>query len=308
MPIRHLSQQNRKYYLTVAGGLLLLVIALITWLRIPPTLTAPPCDTAQGQPCPSPTHDDDATAAAPTATPVGDGWLLVWSDEFDGPSIDRNNWTFDIGGGGWGNNELQYYTDRPENARLENGMLVIEAREERFRHRNYSSARLKTQGLQEWTYGRIEARIKVPHGPGLWPAFWSLGDNFAMVGWPRSGEIDIMEHIGREPATVYGTVHGPDYSGAKGVGGHHTLPDGQLLSDDFHLFAIEWEPDEIRWYMDNIRYFTLTSSELPGRWVFDHPFFLILNVAVGGQWPGSPDETTTFPQFMVVDYVRVYQR
>jgi len=236
--------------------------------------------------------------------------VLVWSDEFNGTGIDLGNWTFDIGWGqnGWGNAELQYYTDRPQNARVENGMLVIEARKERFRAQEYTSARLKTQGLRDWTYGRFEARIKVPYGQGIWPAFWTLGNNIETVGWPQSGELDIMEHIGREPSTVYGTVHGPGYSGAEGVGGSYTLSGGQQLTDAFHIFAVEWEPTEINWYIDNTLYATVTPDDVPGEWVFDHPFFIIMNVAVGGYWPGYPDETTVFPQFMYVDYVRVYQK
>jgi beta-glucanase (GH16 family) len=245
----------------------------------------------------------------PTATPSGgfDGVFdtLVWSDEFAGPNINLNNWTYDIGGGGWGNNEYEYYTDRPENSRIENGMLVIEARAERMRGRNYTSARLKTQGLQTFTYGRIEARIQVPYGQGIWPAFWMLGSDITTVGWPNSGEIDIMEHIGREPYNVYGTVHGPNYSGANGVGNFITL--SQPVTNSFHEFAIEWTPTEIRWYLDNVQYHSVTPNTVPGAWVFNHDFFLILNVAVGGYWPGYPDATTVFPQRMTVDYVRVYQ-
>ncbi len=231
---------------------------------------------------------------------------LVWSDEFNGSAIDRRNWTFDIGGGGWGNNEYEYYTARPENARVENGNLVIEARKERYHNRNYTSARLKTQGLATFKYGRVEARIKIPHGQGMWPAFWMLGDNFSTVGWPACGEMDIMENIGREPATVHGTLHGPGYSGANGVGGFYSLPTG-AFSDDFHIFAMEWFPDHIDWYVDTTLYMSKKPTDLPGTWVFDHPSFIILNVAVGGYWPGYPDQTTVFPQLMYVDYVRVYQ-
>lgn len=301
------------------GFLIASALALFFLVTSTPTLAAPPCGTPKGGPCPTSTpggnptatpQSPTATPASPTATPGSGNYVLVWSDEFNGSSIDPNNWTYDIGWGqnGWGNAELQYYTDRPDNARVENGMLVIEAREERFRAQEYTSARLKTQGLQEWTYGRFEARIKVPYGQGIWPAFWSLGNDITTVGWPQSGELDIMEHIGREPSTVYGTVHGPGYSGADGVGGSYTLPGGAQMTDDFHIFAVEWEPDEIRWYIDNTLYATVTPNDVPGEWVFDHPFFLIMNVAVGGYWPGYPDETTVFPQVMLVDYVRVYQK
>jgi beta-glucanase (GH16 family) len=231
---------------------------------------------------------------------------LLWSDEFNGPTIDRSNWTFDIGGGGWGNNELEFYTDRTENARIENGLLVIEARKEKYRNRSYTSARLKTQGLRNFKYGRIESRMKITYGQGLWPAFWMLGSNVTTVGWPGCGEVDIMENIGREPAIVHGTLHGPGYSGANGVGGAYTLSQG-AFADNFHVFAIEWYPDHIDWFVDNTRYLTKSSTSLPGPWVFDHPFFILLNVAVGGSWPGNPDARTVFPQFLYVDYVRVYQ-
>lgn len=287
--------------------LLVLVILMILGMSAFPALlvhAAPPCGTPQGGPCPTATPGTN-----PTATPSGgyDGVFdtLVWSDEFAGSSINLSNWTYDIGGGGWGNNEYQYYTDRPENARIENGMLVIEAREERMRGRNYTSARLKTQGLRTFTYGRIEARLQVPYGQGIWPAFWMLGSDITTAGWPNCGEIDIMEHIGREPYNVYGTVHGPNYSGANGVGNFTTL--AQPVKDSFHVFAVEWTPTEIRWYMDGQQFHTVTPATVPGEWVFDHDFFLILNVAVGGYWPGYPDATTVFPQRMTVDYVRVYQ-
>ncbi|MGC9357254.1 MAG: glycoside hydrolase family 16 protein [Anaerolineae bacterium] len=242
------------------------------------------------------------------STPVSP-WLLVWSDEFDGESIDPENWTYDIGGSGWGNAELQYYTDRPENARIEDGQLIIEARREteRFQGREYTSARIKTQGLQTWTYGRIEARIQIPRGQGIWPAFWMLGEDIATNSWPGCGEIDIMENIGREPKIIHGTVHGPGYSGANGVGNSYRHPEGAAFADDFHLYAVEWEPEEIRWYVDDEHYGTVTREDVPGEWVYDHPFFLILNVAVGGHWPGYPDDTTPFPQQMRIDYVRIYE-
>ncbi|MCO5186164.1 MAG: glycoside hydrolase family 16 protein [Anaerolineae bacterium] len=249
-----------------------------------------------------------APTPQPTATPEWqrEGWNLVWHDEFDGPDIDHDNWKFDIGGNGWGNSEAQTYTDRPENARIEDGMLVIEARQERFVNQDHTSARLKTQGLQSWQYGRIEARIRIPEGQGIWPAFWMLGDSITTVSWPTSGEIDIMENIGREPQMIHGTVHGPGYSGGNGIGASRYLA-GEPYSADFHEFAVEWEPEEIRWYMDGIPYFSLTPADVPGEWVYDQPFFILLNVAVGGLWPGYPDESTVFPQRMLVDYVRVYQ-
>ena len=175
--------------------------------------------------------------------------------------------------------------------------------------REYTSARLKTQKLFAQKYGKFEARIRIPKGQGMWPAFWMLGDDFPTAGWPGCGEIDIMENIGREPATVHGTIHGPGHSGDDSLGAPYFVPSG-IVADDFHVFAVEWEPNEIRFYVDGHLYETRTPADLPAgaRWTFDHPFFLILNVAVGGKWPGSPDASTKFPQQMLVDYVRVYSR
>jgi beta-glucanase (GH16 family) len=246
------------------------------------------------------------------------GWKLVWSDEFDGPhgsAVDSSKWSFDLGGNGWGNNELETYTSRTTNAYRDGGVLVIKAHKETFKGadnitRDYTSARLLTKNKFSQVYGRFEARIKIPFGQGIWPAFWLLGDNIKTAGWPNCGEIDIMENIGKEPSIVHGTFHGPGYSGMNGIGAAYTLADGQKFSDDFHKFAVEWEPGVMRFYVDGLLYQTRTPAELPaGRsWVFDHPFFIILNVAVGGGWPGNPDATTVFPQQMLIDYVRVYQR
>jgi len=264
--------------------------------------------------------DRPPTISPPPASPQpSGGFSLVWSDEFEGPSgalLDATKWTFETGGGGWGNQELETYTDRARNASLDgDGALAIQAFRETFTGgdgitREYTSARLKTQAKFEQAYGRFEARLKIPRGQGLWPAFWMLGADIPTVGWPRCGEIDIMENIGREPSTVHGTVHGPGYSGANGIGASFTLPGGARFADDFHVFAVEWEPAAIRWYVDGALYQTRTPADLPAgqRWAFDHPFFLLLNVAVGGGWPGSPDATTVFPQTMLVDYVRVYRR
>ncbi len=255
----------------------------------------------------------------PSPPPPGrQPWKLVWGDEFNGPNgsaPDPTHWTYSIGGQGWGNNELETYTNRTQNASLQNGILVIQALNETFTgpdgiKRNYTSARLKTQGIFRQTYGRFEARIKIPYGKGLWPAFWMLGDNIGHVRWPNCGEIDIFENIGREPSTVHGTIHGPGYSGGSGISASYILPGSQRFADDFHIFAVEWEPNVIRFYADGTLYKTTTPADLPSgtTWVFDHPFSLILNVAVGGNWPGSPDSSTVFPQTMQVDYVRVYQR
>jgi beta-glucanase (GH16 family) len=245
-------------------------------------------------------------------------WRLVWSDEFDRPNgsgPDPTKWGYDLGGDGWGNNELETYTSRRVNSRIEDGKLIIEARQERLtgtdgRVRDYTSARLKTQGKASWTYGRFEARIKLPAGQGIWPAFWMLGANFTQVGWPACGETDIMENIGREPSRVHATAHGPGYSAANAPRGFYNLPNGKRFSDDFHLFAVEWEANVIRWYVDHELFFTLTPAKLPpgAQWVFNKAQFIIMNVAVGGDWPGTPNATTVFPQRMFVDYVRVYTR
>lgn len=263
---------------------------------------------AAAAPAPTPT-----TALMPMPSPTAEweraGWELVWQDEFEGTELNLENWTFDIGGGGWGNQEWQAYTNRPENVRLEDGLLVIEAREEPefVAGRSYSSARIKTQGLHAWQYGRIEARLKLPYGQGIWPAFWMLGEDINKKGWPAAGEIDILEFIGRDPEHVYATVHAPGYSGGDGVGSSLAVP-AETLRNDFHVYAIEWQEDEIRWYFDDQEYFKLTPEDVPDEWIFDHPFFIILNLAVGGRWPGYPNDTTAFPQFYYVDYVRIYQK
>lgn len=260
-----------------------------------------------------------ATCSSQTAPgPAGDtAWKLVWTDEFNGPNgspVDRSKWVFDIGGEGWGNQELEFYTDRAENSYIQDGNLVIKAIAEKHTGpnsvtRNYTSARLKTFGKFSQTYGRFEARIKVPYGQGVWPAFWMLGDDIEKVGWPACGEIDIMENIGKEPSIIHGSIHGPGYVGGTGIEAPYTLPGKQRFADDFHVFAVEWDPDSISFFVDKDRYVRRTRAGLqPGwPWVFDKPYFLILNLAIGGDWPGNPDSTTVFPQTMLVDYVRVYE-
>ncbi|GGS23583.1 family 16 glycosylhydrolase [Streptomyces griseoviridis] len=242
---------------------------------------------------------------------------VTWSDEFDGAAGSRPDsakWTLETGGSGNGNNELQYYTDSTSNAALDGGgNLVITARKNTdgglqcwYGTCQYTSARLNTARTFTQKYGHFESRIKVPRGQGVWPAFWMLGDDLGSVGWPGSGEIDIMENVGNEPGTVHGTVHGPGYSGSGGIGAAYTLPNGQAFADAFHTFAVDWSPAGITWSVDGQAYKTLTPSGVNGnKWVFDHPFFIILNFAVGGNWPGSPDSSTPFPQTMTVDYVRV---
>jgi len=257
-------------------------------------------------PAPSPT---------PAPQPPPGPWQLTWSDEFDGAdgsAPDPGKWTYDIGGGGWGNDELETYTDRRDNSFLKDGKLVIRARAENYRgpdgiDRPYTSARLKTQGLFSQTHGKFEARMRLPRGQGVWPAFWLLGDDISGVGWPECGEIDIMENIGREPSIIHGTMHGPGYSGGGGPTAASSVPGA--FADDFHVFGIEWEEQRIRWYMDGTLYETRTPADVTGsRWVFEHPFFIILNLAIGGNWPGSPDQTTSFPQDLVIDWVHVYSR
>ncbi len=247
------------------------------------------------------------------------GWTLIWSDEFndrDGSKPNPTRWTSDVGGNGWGNQELQYYTDRtPRNSVIQRGNLAISALAERYTGRDgvtrpFTSARIHTLGRFTVVYGRIEARIRVPSGQGLWPAFWMLGSNINEVGWPNCGEIDILENVGSEPSTIHGTLHGPGYSDRSGIGGSYTLPGNRRFTDAFHVFAIEWEPNVVRFSVDGALYKTLTPADLPrgAVWIFDRPFFLILNLAVGGDWPGRPDASTPFPQTMRVDYVRIYQR
>jgi len=248
-----------------------------------------------------------------------EGWELIWSDEFDAPDGTRINpakWTAELGGDGWGNQEKQLYTQRPENATIEKGALVIRALKESLAGSRcwygpceYTSARLNTQAKFEQKYGRFEAKIQVPGGRGTWPAFWMLGSNVVEHSWPDCGEIDIMENIGKEPSTVHGTVHGPGYSGARGIGAAHSLDHQARMADAYHVFAIEWNPESIRWFVDDQMYHTVSASALPkGKpWVFDQPFFLLLNLAIGGVWPGDPDRNVVFPQVMRVDYVRVYR-
>ncbi len=246
------------------------------------------------------------------------GWNLVWSDEFNGPNgsaVDSKKWVSEIGGNGWGNDELEYYTSRTKNAFLQDGNLVVKVFAEKYTgtdgvSRNYTSARLKTLGKFSQTYGRFEARIKIPKGQGIWPAFWMLGANIDKVPWPDCGEIDIMENIGKEPYLVHGTIHGPGYSGGNAIGKSYALSGERKYFNDFYVYAVEWEPNTIRFYVDDQLYETRTPADLPqgAKWVYDHPFFLLLNVAVGGGWPGNPDASSEFPQTMLVDYVRVYSK
>ncbi|HEY6226321.1 MAG TPA: glycoside hydrolase family 16 protein [Verrucomicrobiae bacterium] len=240
----------------------------------------------------------------------GSGWTLVWGDEFNGTSLDLNNWTFDLGGGGWGNNELETYTSDPANVSVSGGNLIITAIKNKSR---YTSGRIKTQGLHSWTYGKIAARIKLPYGQGIWPAFWMLGDNITTVGWPKCGEIDIMEMIGggeNRDDTIYGTLHwDANNSHASYGSGPIELSDPQFFYQDFHVFEFEWQPLEVIWRLDGVEFFrtSIDTNLWPTMDEFHNPFFIVLNMAVGGNWPGSPNRTTVFPQHMYVDWVRVYQ-
>lgn len=243
---------------------------------------------------------------------------LVMADEFNTDGAPNSEiWGYDIGTGtnGWGNNELQYYTDRTENVTVQNGVLIITAKQEQFEGAAYTSARLLTKGKFEQTYGRYEARIRLPYGKGIWPAFWLLGDdaNGTQI-WPQIGEIDIMEYLGDEPSKIFGTVHGPGYSAGESISKSYEL-ENDRFDTGFHVFGIEWGPDYINFYVDDVLYNQITPEDVSeetdgqGEWVFNNgPFYIILNVAVGGELPGSPNAETIFPQTMLVDYVRVYNR
>ena len=252
---------------------------------------------------------------------------ITMQDEFDvAGAVNPAMWTFEIGDGtaqgipGWGNNELQYYTDRPENAIVEDGMLKIIARQEAFEGSGYTSARIISQNLFEQQYGRFEARIKLPWGQGLWPAFWLLGNDCAENPWPNCGEIDVMEYLGDEPTVIFGSVHGPGYNGGDSVSKKYELQN-ERFDDEFHIFGVEWSPNRINFYVDDELYQSITPETIAdeaaesidnslldnaGDWVFNRPFFIIMNVAVGGNLPGPPNADTVFPQTMYVDYVRVY--
>ncbi|WP_314176348.1 glycoside hydrolase family 16 protein [Streptomyces winkii] len=257
-----------------------------------------------------------ADAASPPAATGHSAKAAEFKDDFEGPAgsaVDSSKWQLETGDNE-SNHERQYYTSGTDNAALDgNGNLVITAKKENPGNYNcwygsceYTSARLNTASKFTTTYGHAEARMKIPQGKGMWPAFWMLGDDIGSAGWPNCGEIDVMENIGSEPSTVHGTIHGPGYSGGEGIGAGYSLPNGEKFADGFHTFAVDWSPEKITWSVDGNEYETRTPADLGGdRWVFDHPFYMILNLAVGGDWPGDPDGGTTFPQQLVVDYVHV---
>jgi beta-glucanase (GH16 family) len=247
----------------------------------------------------------------------GGAYRLIWSDEFDGArgtSADRRTWRAEIGGTGWGNQELQYYTDEPGNAAHDGaGNLAIVVRRvnpelarQQYGGCGYTSARLISRDRVSLQYGLIQARIKIPRAHGIWPAFWMLGQDIGQSGWPRCGEIDVMEHFGTGPTTVHGTIHGPGYSGQGSLGASY--PVGPSLGRDFHVYSVAWDPGKIAWYVNDDLYYVVTPADLNGKsWVFDHNFFLLINVAVGGTASVPPDETVTFPQTMLIDYIRLYE-
>jgi beta-glucanase (GH16 family) len=230
---------------------------------------------------------------------------LTWADEFNGTSLDTAKWNIEVNGNGGGNNELQYYTARPENIRVTGGELVIEARKEAYMGKQYTSGRITTQNKASWQYGRMEARMKIPTGKGTWPAFWMLGNSISTVGWPASGEIDIMEHVNSE-AFTHGTIHWSDQNNAyANYGG----PSGNVDFSQYHVYAVEWDASAIRWYVDGNKFHEVNiAGGVNGTSEFHAPYFFLFNLAVGGNWPGSPDASTVFPNRMQVDYVRVYRK
>ena len=230
-------------------------------------------------------------------------YALVWSDEFDNNELNLNKWTYDLGQGdwGWGNNELQFYTNNSANINVDTGYLHIIAKSQQFAGANYTSARIKTKDLYEFTYGKVEARMKIPYGQGFWPAFWMLGSNIDDVSWPYCGEIDIMEHVNNENV-IHGTHHYDN-------NGHNYIGNSVVCdASEFQVYSIEWTPYSIKWYLNGSIYFqnSIDPSSV-SKEEFHSPFFLLLNLAVGGLWPGNPDSSTNFPGIMMVDYVRVYQ-
>ena len=245
-----------------------------------------------------------------------DEWNLVWEERFTGTKIEEANWNYTEGSWGFGNDELQYYTAREENARIENGLLILEAKEEKYEGMNYTSAKLSTKGKASWKYGRFEIKAKLPEGQGIWPAIWMMPEDMELYsGWPACGEIDIMELIGHQPGTVYGTLHyGTPHTY---TGENYSLPDNKKFSEGFHIFTLDWEPGEFRWYVDDVLYATQTKwfsnhketgTKHSGFAPFDRAFYLQVNLAVGGKWPGNPDDSTSFPQKMEIDYIKVFQK
>ncbi|HEV7783184.1 MAG TPA: family 16 glycosylhydrolase [Chitinophagaceae bacterium] len=240
------------------------------------------------------------------------GYALAWADEFNGTTLSMSDWSFENGDGcpgicGWGNNELEYYTGRPENLFFQDGKMIIEARKENYSGKNYTSSKILTRGKKTFKFGRFDIRAKLPKGKGIWPAFWLLPQNNVFGGWPKSGEIDLMEMIGHEPNRSYGTLHFGPGPGSTQLGRNYTLPSG-IFNDEFHVFSLEWKQDQIKWFIDGNIFSTYTNADFgSNNYPFNEDFFFIVNLAVGGNWPGGPDAATYFPQWLIVDYIRVYQ-
>lgn len=241
---------------------------------------------------------------------VRPGWKLFWTDEFDGQVLDSTKWNYEVNGDGGGNNELQYYTNSRANLFFRKGKLVIKAIKQNYKGQQYTSARVNSRGKADFVYGRMDIRAKLPVQQGVWPAGWMLPSEYVYGTWPQSGEIDIIESIGNKPYSVHGTLHyGLPWPDNKWVGAEVKIPEPRDLSMDYHVFSVEWEENVIRFYLDDSLYVTRTPEDLkPHRWPFDQKFHFLLNLAIGGQWPGNPDETTVFPKYMFVDYVRVFKR
>lgn len=257
-------------------------------------------------------EDNSPVEQGPDTSTKIEGYTLIWNDEFDGSSIDNSKWNHEVNANGGGNNELQYYTARPENSYLQDGKLFIIGKKEQYTGpdgvRSYTSARITTEATNSFQYGKITALIKLPYGQGIWPAFWMLGTNISQVGWPKCGEIDIMEMIGGGDGrdnVVHGTLHWDNF-GHRFQGGSTKLSNG-ILADDFHEFTIDWNEEKIEWSLDGIKYYELSISPQEMS-AFHNNFFIIINLAIGGNWPGNPSPETVFPQEMVVDYVRVYEK
>jgi beta-glucanase (GH16 family) len=241
------------------------------------------------------------------------GYTLAWSDEFNGTTLDNSSWSAEVGDGcpgvcGWGNNELEYYIAPPNNLFFQDGKMIIEARVESYGGKNYTSSRLKTQGKRFFKYGRVDIRALLPKGRGIWPALWMMPQSDVFGGWPRSGEIDIMELVGHEAGKSYSTVHYGPGPGSTNISRGYTLPTG-LFNDQFHVFSMEWEQDQMKFYVDDNLFSTVTKADLgANNYPFNESFYFIVNLAVGGNWPGPPDAATVFPQWLIVDYIRIYQK
>lgn len=246
------------------------------------------------------------------APPSYPGYTLAWAEEFNGPTLAADAWSSESGDGcpalcGWGNNELQYYTPPPNNLFFQDGKMLIEAKAESYGGKNFTSGRIKTQSKKSFQFGRIDIRAILPKGKGIWPAFWLLPQDNVYGGWPKSGEIDMMELVGSEPAKASGTLHYGPGPNSIYISRSYTLPNGNF-NDQFHVFSLEWKTDQIKWYVDNNLYSTINKADLGGNnYPFNEKFYLIVNLAVGGNLPGSPDASTVFPQWLIVDYIRVYQ-